>query len=381
LAAIGASSRISTRCGRCDVGVRHTQSVEEDIATQSPPQTLSRINPLDTPNWDAGLATCPGASFFHSSAWARVLHDTYGLTPVYSTLGDPGHPQALLPIMEVASWLTGSRGVSLPFTDECAPLCREATSWERLWSEALGYARIRSWRYLELRGGRSWLGNVPVSTSFWGHRLDLRAGEAALFAGVDSARRRAVRKAEQSGLSVEFSESPEAVREFYRLLCITRKRHGIPPQPFAFFSNIQRHILAQNHGWIGLARHGGVVVAGAIFFHSGTTALYKFGASDERFQHLRGNNLVMWSAIKRYAGEGFVALDFGRTSLDNEGLRRFKLGWGTTEYPIDYVRYNLRAERWTVAKDKSSGWHNRVFRRLPIPLARLIGRVLYRHIG
>jgi len=41
-------------------------------------------------------------------------------------------------------------------------------------------------------------------------------------------------------------------------------------------------------------RAGRNSVAGAIFFHSGGQAIYKFGASDETFQHFRGNNLVMW---------------------------------------------------------------------------------------
>jgi hypothetical protein len=342
---------------------------------------LQRANPLHDLHWDAGLARFPGASLFHSAAWARVLQDTYGFTPVYFTLGSPGHHQALMPLMEVASWLTGSRGVSLPFTDECSPLCQDAASGERLWRGALGYARTQGWKYLECRSGRSWVGDVPASTSYWGHRLDLRADEKTLFAQIDGAGRQSVRKAQQSGLTVEFAQSPEAIRTFYGLLCITRKRQGVPPQPFAFFANIQRHVLKRNQGWVVLARHGAKAVAGGIFLHSGTTALYKFGASDKRFRHLRGNNLVMWAAIKRHASEGFATMDFGRTSLENEGLRRFKLGWGATEFPIDYVRYDLSKNCWTTAKDQSSGWHNRLFRRMPIPLARLIGGVLYRHWG
>jgi lipid II:glycine glycyltransferase (peptidoglycan interpeptide bridge formation enzyme) len=283
--------------------------------------------------------------------------------------------------MEVDSWLTGRRGVALPFTDECEPLCRDADSFRRVFAETLEYAKVRAWKYLECRGGKAWFGDAPASTTFLGHRLDLRAGEKALFAGIESAGRRAVRKAEQSGLSVEFSQSLEAVREFHGLLCITRKRHGVPPQPFVFFANIQRHILAQNHGWVVLARHGGVAVAGAVFFHSGTTALYKFGASDEKHQHLRGNNLVMWTAIKRYAQQGFEAMSFGRTALENVGLRRFKLNWGTQEYPIDYVQFDLRAHRFVSGRDDYSGRYTRVFRFLPIPVARLIGAALYRHVA
>ena len=34
--------------------------------------------------------------------------------------------------MEVDSWLTGRRGMALPFTDACAPLCRFRTEFEAL---------------------------------------------------------------------------------------------------------------------------------------------------------------------------------------------------------------------------------------------------------
>ena len=38
----------------------------------------------------------------------------------------------LLPLMEVDSWLTGRRGISLPFTDECEPLYPDAESFKNL---------------------------------------------------------------------------------------------------------------------------------------------------------------------------------------------------------------------------------------------------------
>jgi lipid II:glycine glycyltransferase (peptidoglycan interpeptide bridge formation enzyme) len=120
-------------------------------------------------------------------------------------------------------------------------------------------------------------------------------------------------------------------------------------------------------------------VAGAIFLHSGDTATFKFGASDEAFQQLRPNNLVMWEAIKVYRGEGRHLLDFGRTSLENAGLRKFKLSWGTIEQPIEYHRYHVRTESFMTAKDRSSGWHSRVFKSLPIGMSRLLGAMFYNH--
>ena len=343
-------------------------------------RAIRRVDPLTDPRWDARLAGCPGATFFHGAAWARVLAGTYGFDPLYFTVGGEAERlSALLPVMGVRNWLTGRRGISLPFTDACAPLAAEAETAGDLFAEALACARASGWNYLECRGGRALLGDPPASTSFLGHQLDLSPGESRLFAQTAESVRRAVRKAGQSGLTVEFSRDLAAIRVFYRLLGRTRKRHGLPAQPFRFFANIQRHILAQDQGCVVLARQGATPVAGAIFFHFAGTALYKFGASDERFQHLRANNRVMWEAIAWHVQKGFSRLDFGRTSLANAGLRRFKLGWGATEQPIDYVRYDVRAGAFTSGRDESSGWYNRLFRRLPVSLSRLAGALLYKH--
>ena len=132
-------------------------------------------------------------------------------------------------------------------------------------------------------------------------------------------------------------------------------------------------------GVVVTARQQQKVIAAAIFFHFGAKAIYKYGASDETFQELRGNNLVIWEAIKWYAANGAKALHLGRTSIANESLRRFKLAWGSDEQTIEYLRYDLRKSCFVTGKDRVVGWYNTVFRALPIPLLRMIGRQLYRH--
>jgi lipid II:glycine glycyltransferase (peptidoglycan interpeptide bridge formation enzyme) len=222
---------------------------------------------------------------------------------------------------------------------------------------------------------------ATASTSYYGHRLRLADDETAFYASIEASVRRAIRKAEKNGVRVELSQSLDAVRIFYELQCQTRKKHGLPPQPFRFFQNIHHHVLSPNQGFVVLARHQDVPVAAAIFFHWGKKALFKYGASDERFQQLRANNLVMWEAIRWYAHHGFEQLHFGRTSLANEGLRRFKLGWGAEENRIEYVKYDRRRDGFVTANDESSGWHNRLFRAMPGFVSRQIGAVLYKHVA
>ena len=81
--------------------------------------TLEIFNPLDCAWWDELLRNSPGAGFFHSSPWARVLHEAYGYEPCYLASVEDSRFTALLPCMEVRSPITGKRGVSLPFTDYC----------------------------------------------------------------------------------------------------------------------------------------------------------------------------------------------------------------------------------------------------------------------
>jgi lipid II:glycine glycyltransferase (peptidoglycan interpeptide bridge formation enzyme) len=107
---------------------------------------------------------------------------------------------------------------------------------------------------------------------------------------------------------------------------MTRKEHGLPPQPFHFFKKIHDHIISKNLGVVVLASFDRENVAGAIYFHIGEKAVFKYGASDKKFQHLRANNLVMWEAIKWYSQNGYRSLCFGRTEPENQGLLQFKSG-------------------------------------------------------
>lgn len=350
-------------------------------AAESPEPSLASgcFDPLRHVAWDGLLAAFPSATFFHTAAWARVLASTYGHQTVYFASGTCGRDQMILPVMEVNSMFTGRRGVALPFTDECSPLGGSPSEAGRLYEQVLAHGRAKRWRYLELRGGvGSWPG-ATASVEYFGHDLDLTQGESKLFESLDSAVRRGIRKARNAGLVSERSTSLESVQTFYRLHCITRRRQGVPPQSFAFFANICRHVLKPGHGTVFTVSHAGRPIAAAVFFHHARHVIYKFGASDLGFQELRPNNLLMWEAIQHYSSLGFARLDFGRTALDNAGLSRFKRGFGAAERRIQYARYDFSEEKFVTESGSAVGRFGWVVRSLPAPFSRLAGKLLYRH--
>lgn len=335
---------------------------------------MRQINPLESPDWDAKLTARPDFTFFHGAAWQRVLTATYGFTPLFLA-----HENTLWPLMEVNSWLTGKRGVSLPFTDNCEPLGGDQKAFGEIFTAAVELGKKRGWKYLEGRGGRNILTDATTSISFFGHSVTLDKDEAKMFEKMDGSMRRAIRKAEKENVTVEISQSESAMRDFFHLQCLTRKRHGLPPQSLEFFLNIQKYILSQNLGFVAVAAHGGKKISASVYFFLGGKAIYKYGASDFAHQDLRGTNLVMWAAMRKLAHDGVQTLHLGKTSLEHDGLRRFKLNLGATEETLDYFRYDFRRCQFVTDKDSVAGWHNRVFGTLPLPATRLAGRLLYKH--
>jgi hypothetical protein len=173
------------------------------------------INPLLYPGWDFLVSAHPGSSFFHRTAWERVLHETYGHLPIYFCRFANGQLKELFPIMEISSPWTGRRGVSLPFTDACLPLQTTKHDHRALYELALEHGRRQNWRSLECRSNDpAWQGASP-SLAFYGHTIDLKHGREALFKSFKGAVRRGIRKAARTGLRVEFSNGLDSIRTFY----------------------------------------------------------------------------------------------------------------------------------------------------------------------
>ncbi|MEY2487567.1 MAG: hypothetical protein QOH39_3215 [Verrucomicrobiota bacterium] len=342
---------------------------------------ITLIDPLSGSEWDDLLSTHPDITIFHTSAWARVLARTYGHRPFYLHFTRRGASVVLLPLMEVASRFTGSRGVCLPFSDFCAPLLFGDAMGDALLAQLLELAAERKWNHIELRGGVPAPARDGVAATFYGHTLDLSGGEKALFARFNSSVQRAIRKAERSGVSVDILQTRDAMREFYRLHCQTRRRHGVPPQPFAFFRHIQEEIIAPGCGFIALARSSARCIAAAIFFRLGSKGLFKFGASEKRHQNLRPNNIAMWEGMRYLLLNGCRSLHFGRTAPGDEGLRRFKLSWNTREESFHYVRANPISKLFVpVRQTNSSALYQKLFTKLPLALNMLAGKLIYPHL-
>lgn len=339
------------------------------------------VNPLEIENWNSLLETLPGHSFFHTANWADVLRQSYRYKPFYLCLRTKTALEGLLPMMEVDSVLTGNRGVSLPFSDVCPLPGLNKDLFHHLFRHAITIAKKRKWDYLELRGGEDNLALEKPSAIYWGHKLDLKRGAEKLFSELRNSTRRNIKKAQSEKVDFTISQSLASVKEFCRLNVMTRKEHGLPPQPDKFFMKLHKEVLDRNMGFVALASIHGRPIAANIYLNFGRKVIYKYGASDKTYQSLRANNLIMWRAIQWSCEHHFEEMDFGRTEPEHRGLMQFKDGWGAERYKILYYRYDLENERFVEASQTVNPAMRIIFSKFPGLILKIFGRLLYRHTG
>ena len=111
------------------------------------------VDPVKVNKWDELILNFPEYSFSHTLSWAKVLLETYNYRPHYLTAEKDGILKAVLPLMEVNSWLTGSRAVSLPFSDYCEPIISSDLSFKEILNIVIDYCKKNKLNYLEIRGG------------------------------------------------------------------------------------------------------------------------------------------------------------------------------------------------------------------------------------
>jgi hypothetical protein len=343
---------------------------------------ILEIDPLTDSRWPGFLSAHPSASVFHNAGWLRALHRTYGHKPAaLVALRPSGELAASLVFCRLRSAISGRRLISLPFSDHCELLTTGRMQAGDLLSQYREIAGAEGCRYIEVRPAS----NSPFAEDSWRpsrtfflHRLDLRPGATALFEEFhkDCVRRR-IRHAEKQNLTVSDGRDPETIKQFFGLLVKTRRRHGLPPQPLAWFQNLIE--CMGQFATVHLAGKDNQTIAAILTLRYRKTIYYKYGASDARFHDLGAIPYLLWRAIEGAVHEGLEELDMGRSDCDNLGLVQFKERWGAKRSSLVYWELpSYRSGRLYKDHLLSSLGHL-ACRHLPDQCLVGLGKLLYRH--
>ena len=123
-------------------------------------------------------------------------------------------------------------------------------------------------------------------------------------------------------------------------MCMTRKRHGLPPS-HVFFEAVCRKALQTNYGNLFMG------------YHAGNPSPEPFSST---FENPSFTNSALRTTAFTISGPTITSCGqpsnttsirsrhdrFGRTEFGHHGLRQYKRGWGAQEMLLFYYRYDVR---------------------------------------
>jgi serine/alanine adding enzyme len=349
------------------------------------------IDPIKDKRWDAFVESHPYGWICHLSGWKKALEKSFphmkgNYLVVINNTSDT--IQAALPLFEVKSWLIGKRLVSIPFATLSDPLISDSNDFEILFDAALRLSEEIRISQIEIQTLKS-SSLIPDSRfgvcSFYKHHfLSLNPGPEQLKKHFHrTCVRQRIDKALKSNLSLSEVITESDVQRFYQLYIMTRKRLGLPPQPYIFIKSLWEEFFPSKRISILFAKHKEKAVAGIILFKFNDRVSVEFSVLDEAFRNLSPVHYLFWEAIKSAFHEGYKIFDFGRTALTNVTLMDFKNRWGTQVIDLPKFHYPREA-------DKGNGTFKRLLnykviqnicKNAPQSVLLAIGRFCYRHLG
>ena len=355
--------------------------------------SVAFLDPAKDSRWDVFVESHPDGLICHLAGWKEVLEQSFAhIKGYFPVILDPsnGAIRAGLPLYLVRSPLMGSRLVSIPFATLSAPLATFEGQVRELLSAAIDLAARCSACRIEIRSVEAIsLAEEPryERVNFYKHHyipLDEPA-ERLLQRFHRTSVRQVVKRSEKNGLELYTGCRHEDLQGFFQLYVKTRKRLGLPPQPFRLFENLWRVFAPSGRFRLYQAVYQGKSIGHLVVFAFKDRLSAEFIAVDQQFAHLYPSHFLYWEAIKDSCEQGLKIFDFGRTSPNNAGLMAFKHRWGTVVDELPQFCYPRSSKGCALVPRAEESLQYRTVRYLvrksPEILLPYLGEICYRHMG
>jgi hypothetical protein len=279
-----------------------------------------RLVPLTLREWSSETQAIPSRTLSHSRAWLEFVAETQNASPALARAELDGKPVGFFAGLVVKKWgftILGSpfpgwttpyMGFSLSRTVPGAMLMKALVAYAL---EDLGCHHLEVLdRRLTLEDG---VGLGFEHTMLNGFEVDLTYSEDELFGRLSSACRRAIRKAQRSGVVVEEASDPTFADDYYRQLTEVFEGQGlVPTYPLERVRQLIRHVWPTGRLLLLRARASdGQCIATALFPAMGETMYFWGGASRRALRHLRPNEAIQWYAMTYWRRRAVGCYDMG----------------------------------------------------------------------
>jgi len=335
--------------------------------------------------WQRTVEELGGSTLAHSPAWFNAIRRGYGHAPLYLSGEDGDGRPGVLPAFVVRRPLLGTVVSSMPFLDTGGPCSASPELAQALVARLVDEARRLGARTVELRCSERLALEQPAMENKVNLALPLPADPDQLWRGVGGAIRNQIRKAERSGLTVEFGHT-EFLAPFYEAFAVRMRDLGSPVHARGFLGAVLESFGPSAR--IALVRKGQTPVGGLVALAHKDSLVIPWATCLKEYFALCPNMLMYWETLRAACREGFRRFDFGRSSR-NSGTYQFKRQWGAHEEPTFWYTIPLAPRRHASGAHESAAapgnGHGKdlvvkAWQRLPLPVTRWLGPRLRRYL-
>lgn len=342
------------------------------------PVAIRRASAGDAARIAAYVAGHPDGTPFHLAEWSAAVAKGCGQQDRYLVAeGADGAIAGVLPLTLVRSRLFGTALVSAGFGVDGGVLADDHSTASVLAEDAWRIAQAEGATSLELRGGLAIQGFHTNTDSYLGFVRDLAADDAAQLTAIPRKQRAEVRKSFDKGLVVAVDDDRAA---HYRVYAESVRNLGTPVFPKALFAAVLDAF--GDAADILTVRHESVPVASVLSLYWRGTVYPYWGGGTEAARGLRANDAMYYALMNHARARGCTQFDFGRSKVGT-GAAAFKRNWGFEGRPLAYhVRTaDGAAPRSVNPLDPKYARKIAMWKKLPLPVANLIGPWLSRGLG
>ncbi|MCM3563275.1 FemAB family XrtA/PEP-CTERM system-associated protein [Hydrogenophaga intermedia] len=328
--------------------------------------------------WEAFVASCPDATFFHRAGWERLIrevfrHDTHFLQAVE---GD--QLRGILPLAHVQSRLFGRSLSSLPFAAYGGIAALDDAATGALLDHARGLAQRLGVEHLELRHLQRRRPEWPEQALYVTFRKPIEATEEANMLAIPRKQRAMVRKGIKNGLVSTIDDDVDA---FFALYADNVHRHGTPALSRRYFEAL-REVFGADCEVLTVRSAEGRALSSVLSFYFRDEVLPYYAGDDLAARDLAANDFKYWELMRRACGRGLKVFDYGRSKVGT-GPYAFKKNWGFEPTQLHY-EYQL-FKRDAIPQNNPANPKYRLmieaWRRLPLPVANWLGPHIVRNLG
>jgi len=327
--------------------------------------------------WDAFVEQQSSATFFHLSGWRRILENVLGHRAYYLLAERGGVLEGILPLARIKSLLFGDALISVPFCVYGGICASTRQSHEALKKKALQMAEEMGVGHLELRNRESPEPGWKTTDLYVTFRKEIHSDPERNLQAIPRKQRAMVRKGIKYGLK---SHIDDDVDRFFEAYSQSVRNLGTPVLPKKYYTAL-KEVFAERCEILTITGKG-KLVASVMSFYFRDEVLPYYGGGGAHARALKGNDFMYWELMRRAAERGIRVFDYGRSKVGT-GSYHFKKNWGFEPRPLHYSYHLVASDRLPEVNPLNPKYAMfiRLWRRMPLPLSRLLGPPIARSLG